>query len=98
VAEADMVAGIEASTQTYLTAGWIVGAFAVGSIALALALGYVFSWSLVRPVKEIEARLNQIAGGWTCRGRLGLRAMAGIHVAPIYNKSNRYKFSLVRLI
>jgi signal transduction histidine kinase len=62
-AEADMVAGIEASTQTYLTAEWIMAAFAVGSIALALALGYVFSWSLVGPVKEIEARLNQIAGG-----------------------------------
>ena len=37
--------------------------FALGSIALALALGYVISWSLVGPVKEIEARLNQIAAG-----------------------------------
>src|SRR5689334_10043596 len=50
-AEADMVAGIDASTQAYGTAQWIVAAFAVGSIALALALGYVFSWSLVGPVK-----------------------------------------------
>jgi signal transduction histidine kinase len=62
-AEADMVAGIEASTQTYGTAQWIVAAFAVGSIALALALGYIFSWSLVGPVKEIAGRLNQIAAG-----------------------------------
>jgi signal transduction histidine kinase len=62
-AEADMVAGIDASTQAYGTAQWIVAAFAIGSIALALALGYVFSWSLVGPVKEIATRLNQIAAG-----------------------------------
>jgi signal transduction histidine kinase len=62
-AEADMVAGIEASTQAYATAQWIVIAFALGSIALALALGYAISWSLVGPVKEIEARLNQVAAG-----------------------------------
>src|SRR6266852_1061026 len=62
-AEADMVAGIEASTDAYTTAQWIVIAFALGSIALALGLGYVISWSLIGPVKEIEARLNEVAGG-----------------------------------
>src|SRR6266849_5328792 len=62
-AEADMVAGIEASTQAYETAQWIVIAFALGSIALALGLGYVISWSLVGPVKEIEARLSEVAAG-----------------------------------
>src|SRR5262249_33290638 len=62
-AEADMVAGIEASNQAYGTAQWIVVAFALGSIALALALGYVISWSLIAPVKETEARVNKIAGG-----------------------------------
>jgi signal transduction histidine kinase len=62
-AEADMVAGIEASTQSYETAQWIVIAFALGSIALALGLGYAISWSLVGPVKEIEAKLNQVATG-----------------------------------
>src|SRR5262249_21671659 len=35
-AEADMVAGIESSSQAYLAAQWIVAAFAIGSIALAL--------------------------------------------------------------
>jgi signal transduction histidine kinase len=30
---------------------------------LALGLGYVISWSVVGPVKEIEARLNQVAAG-----------------------------------
>ena len=62
-AEADMVAGIEASNQAYATSQWIVIAFALGSIVLALILGYAISWSLIGPVKEIEGRLNQIAAG-----------------------------------
>jgi len=62
-AEADMVAGIEASTRAYDTARWIVVAFALGSIALALAMGYAISWSLIGPVKEIEGRLDQVAAG-----------------------------------
>jgi len=62
-AEADMVAGIEASTQAYSDSRWVVIGFAVGSIVLALALGYAISWSLIGPVKQIEARLNQVAAG-----------------------------------
>jgi HAMP domain-containing protein len=62
-AEADMVAGIEASTQAYWNAQFIVIAFALASIALALGLGYAISWSLIGPVKEIETRLNQLAAG-----------------------------------
>jgi nitrate/nitrite-specific signal transduction histidine kinase len=30
---------------------------------LALALGYTISWSLIGPVKQIEAQLNHVAGG-----------------------------------
>jgi signal transduction histidine kinase len=62
-AEADMVAGIEASKQAYESSQYIVIAFALGSIILALALGYTISWSLIGPVKEIEVRLNRIAEG-----------------------------------
>jgi signal transduction histidine kinase len=62
-AEADVVAGIEASTQSYETAQWIVIGFAFGSIALALGLGYAISWSLIGPVKEIEKRLDDVAAG-----------------------------------
>jgi signal transduction histidine kinase len=62
-AEADMVAGIEASTQAYNEAQWIVIGFALGSIALALALGYAISWSVLGPVKKIETQLNQVAAG-----------------------------------
>ena len=62
-AEADMVAGIEASTQAYSNAQFIVIAFALASIALALGLGYAISWSLIGPVKEIESHLNKLATG-----------------------------------
>jgi signal transduction histidine kinase len=62
-AEADMVAGIEATRRTYVTARWIIVGISLCSIALALGLGYTISWSLIEPVKEIEARLNQIAAG-----------------------------------
>jgi signal transduction histidine kinase len=41
----------------------IVVSFAVGSILLALGLGYIISWSLIEPVKQIETRLGQIAAG-----------------------------------
>jgi signal transduction histidine kinase len=34
--------------------------FALGSIAMALGLGYVISWSLIGPVKAIEARLGAL--------------------------------------
>ena len=63
IAEADMVTAIEATEQAYRTSRAVVAAFALGSILLALGLGYVISWSLVKPVKEIEARLAQIASG-----------------------------------
>ena len=62
-AEADMVAGIDASAQAYVTSQIIVIGFALGSIVLALGLGYTISWSLVEPVKNIQARLSQVAAG-----------------------------------
>ena len=37
--------------------------FALGSIILALGLGYVFSWSIVGPLTRIAGRLRQIAAG-----------------------------------
>ncbi|MHB9448917.1 sensor histidine kinase [Mesorhizobium sp. RSR565B] len=63
IAEADMVAAIETTEGAYGTSRLIVVSFAVGSILLALALGYIISSSLVEPVKKIEARLSQIAAG-----------------------------------
>src|SRR3954447_355202 len=63
LAEADMVAGIEASQRAYGTSRTIVAAFAVGSVVLALGLGYAISRSLVGPVAEIGGRLRRIAAG-----------------------------------
>ena len=63
IAEADMVNAIDATEQAYRTSQLAVIAFALGSILLALGLGYVISWSLIEPVKEIEARLRHIAAG-----------------------------------
>jgi signal transduction histidine kinase len=62
-AEAEMVASVEQTRDAYSTSQWVVNGFAVGSIGLALILGYAFSWSLIGPVKEIDSRLKQIASG-----------------------------------
>ena len=62
-AEADMVGGIEASHEAYVTSQRVVVGFAVGSVLLALVLGYAISWSLVGPVKQMDIRLREIAGG-----------------------------------
>lgn len=63
VAEADMLERITLSEATY--ARWRNGVIfmALGSVVLALGLGYVFSWSLVRPILRIEDRLGKIAAG-----------------------------------
>ncbi|HMH16728.1 MAG TPA: ATP-binding protein [Burkholderiales bacterium] len=62
-AEADMVASIEASQAAHLTSQWIIICVGVGSIALALVLGYAISWSVIRPVKQMEARFDEMASG-----------------------------------
>ncbi|HEY7300817.1 MAG TPA: ATP-binding protein [Xanthobacteraceae bacterium] len=62
-AEADMVSGIEASNAGYGTSRWIVVAFAVGSIILAIVLGYAISSSVIDPVAQVEAGLGKIAAG-----------------------------------
>lgn len=62
-AEADMVTSIEAGESAYQISRWIVVGFAVGSIGLALLLGYAISWSLIEPVKQMDASLRKIASG-----------------------------------
>jgi signal transduction histidine kinase/HAMP domain-containing protein len=62
-AEADMVASIEAGQEAYRTSWWTVMALAMGSIGLALLLGYAISRSLTGPVMRIDARLREIASG-----------------------------------
>jgi signal transduction histidine kinase/DNA-binding response OmpR family regulator len=62
-AEAEMVARVEVSHAAYHTARWVVIGFAVGSIGLALVLGYAISWSVIGPVKAMDMRLRAIASG-----------------------------------
>src|SRR5713101_808446 len=62
-AELDLAASTEASQAAYMTSRWIVSGFAVGSIGLALVLGYAISWSLIEPVTRMDARLREIAAG-----------------------------------
>jgi len=77
-AEADVVAGIEASGEAYRTSQTIVIAFVVGAIALALILGRTISWSLIGPIREIDARLSEIASGdFTQRVKVGNRDELG---------------------
>ncbi len=58
-----MVASIEASQAAHLTSQRIIIGFGVGSIALALLLGYAISLSVIRPVKQMDARFNEMASG-----------------------------------
>jgi signal transduction histidine kinase/HAMP domain-containing protein len=62
-AEADMVASVEVSDAAYTHSRWIVIGFALGSIALALILGYAISWSVVGPVQQMDASFKEIASG-----------------------------------
>jgi signal transduction histidine kinase/DNA-binding response OmpR family regulator len=62
-AEADVVASIEASGEVYRASQTIVIGFALFAIALALILGRTISHSLIGPIREIDARLSEIAAG-----------------------------------
>src|SRR5262249_39140269 len=56
-------AGMLASKQAYVISQRIVVGFALGSIVLALMLGYAISSSLIGPVTDIESQLNKVAAG-----------------------------------
>ncbi|MFA7383630.1 MAG: ATP-binding protein [Desulfurivibrionaceae bacterium] len=62
-AEADIETKDEESKLAYMTSRWVVIEFAVGSIGLAILLGYVVSSSLMGPVMLMDERLRQIASG-----------------------------------
>jgi signal transduction histidine kinase/CheY-like chemotaxis protein len=62
-AEADMATTIEQNRDAYRTSRWIVIGFAVGSIALALILGYAIASSLSGSVKRMAVHLRQVSSG-----------------------------------
>ena len=89
-AEADVVAGIEASGQAYRTSQTIVVAFALGAIVLALVLGRTISLSLIGPIREIDTRLHEIASGdFTQRVRVGNRDELGALAANVNRTSEQ---------
>ncbi len=62
-AEADMVASSEASQAAYAASRRVVIGFALGSIVLAVVLGYAISWSLIGPVQRMDVRFRELASG-----------------------------------
>ena len=58
-----MVEKVERSHHAYTTSRWMVIGVAVGSVGLALVLGYALSWSLTGPVARMDAQFQQIAQG-----------------------------------
>ena len=62
-AEADLVGGIELANNAYLRSRQTVIACAIVSLILALGLGYMISWSLIGPIKQMESRMSEIAVG-----------------------------------
>jgi signal transduction histidine kinase len=89
-AEADVVAGIEASGEAYRTSQTIVIVFALGAIVLALILGRTISLSLIGPIREIDVRLNEIAAGdFTQRVKIGNRDELGALAANVNRTSEQ---------
>lgn len=62
-AEVEMVSSAEASAALYKKSQYIVAGFALSSILLALLLGYAISGSIISPVRQMEARFDEIGKG-----------------------------------
>jgi signal transduction histidine kinase/DNA-binding response OmpR family regulator len=62
-AEADMVTTIAQNSDAYGTSRWTVIGLAVGSIALALVLGYAIASSLSGSVRRMDTHLRKVASG-----------------------------------
>jgi signal transduction histidine kinase/CheY-like chemotaxis protein len=89
-AEADVVAGIEASGEAYHSSQTIVAAFVLGAIVLALILGRTISLSLIGPIREIDTRLHEIASGdFTQRVKVGNRDELGALAANVNRTSEQ---------
>ena len=62
-AESDMVAYIDEGQEDYGVARNFIVALAIASVLLALLLGHAISWSVIVPVRQMDERFNQMAGG-----------------------------------
>ena len=89
-AEAEMVASVEASHEAYVDSRRLLLVFAVVSIALALALGYGISSSLIGPVKQMETRMRELsAGDFSKRVEVPNRDELGALAADLNRMSDR---------
>jgi signal transduction histidine kinase len=62
-AQAEAQALVAANRGEYASSRNLFVAVSAASVVLALALGLLLSWSLIRPIKRTEARLAEIAAG-----------------------------------
>jgi signal transduction histidine kinase len=62
-AESEMVAYIDQGQEDYSHARNFIVGIAVASVLLALALGHAISWSVIVPVRQMDERFSQMAGG-----------------------------------
>ncbi len=60
---AETQALVRTNRSAYTSSRDLLVAVSAASVALALALGLVLSWSLIDPIQRTEARLSQIAAG-----------------------------------
>jgi len=89
-AEADMVVSVDASNETYATSRNAVTVLAVASVVLALLLGYAISSSIVRPVRAMEARMQEIAkGDFTSKVEVANKDELGVLAADLNRMSEQ---------
>jgi signal transduction histidine kinase len=60
---AETQALVKTNRSAYIRSRDLLVAVSAASVALALALGLVLSWSLIDPIQRTETRLSQIAAG-----------------------------------
>src|SRR5256885_533465 len=78
------------TSPPYRTSMRIFCGFHLGAILLALILGRTISLSLIGPIREIDARLSEIASGdFTQRVRVGNRDEVGALAANVNRMSEQ---------
>jgi signal transduction histidine kinase len=93
-AEAEMLQSIDDSRAQFLASRWATAGLSIGSIALALVLGYTISSSIVGPVSQIDSRLSEIAAGDFSRH---VRVANRDELGTLANNLNRMNDELSRL-
>jgi len=93
-AEADMVARTDEGREAYVRARRLLIGIAVGSVMLALALGYSISRSLIAPVHQMDARFAELEAGDFTK-QVGVRNRD--ELGALANHLNRMSAELGRL-